>query len=182
MTNARVPFDGCYWVVPGSLLAGPYPASLDAVGKAMKLNALLQSGVRHVIDLTQAHEVFYYTRGLGRYEDDLERTAEEARWEVTVVHFPILDMDVPPRQVMVQILDDIDGALARESPVFVHCWGGLGRTGTVVGCYLARHSLANGTQALERIVDLRRHNPLADYPSPQTAAQRDMIVSWRVGE
>lgn len=183
-TTARmpVPFDGCYWVIPGRLLAGPYPASLDAAGRMTKLKGLLQCGIRRVIDLTEHHEVFYYTRGLALYEDDLERAAEELQVEVQVVHFPILDMDVPPRSVMVQVLDEIDAALEAESPVFVHCWGGLGRTGTVVGCYLARHNLARGEKALDEIIKLRRHNPLADYPSPQTASQRHMIASWGVGE
>ncbi len=182
MPGFSVPFDGCYWVVPGRLLAGPYPGSLDAAGKMMKLRGLLQCGIRRVIDLTEKHEVFYYTRGLAIYEDELEHAAEELQVEVRVVHFPIVDMDVPPRSVMVQILDCIDAALGAASPVFVHCWGGLGRTGTVVGCYLARHNLARGEKALDEIIKLRRHNPFADYPSPQTASQRHMIASWGVGE
>ncbi len=182
MPSSPVPFDGCYWVIRGKLLAGPYPGSLDASSKGRKLKELLRSGVRHVIDLTEPHEVFYYTRGMAHYEDDLERHAEELGGEIKIVHFPVPDMDVSPRSIMVQILDDIDAALARGLPVFIHCWGGLGRTGTVVGCYLARHNLACGEKALEKIVELRRHNPLADYPSPQTSVQRQMIVSWRVGE
>ncbi len=34
---------------------------------------------------------------------------------------------------MTQILDDIDSAIADEGVAYVHCWGGIGRTGTVVG-------------------------------------------------
>ncbi|WP_374108489.1 hypothetical protein [Nostoc sp. XA010] len=33
-------------------------------------------------------------------------------------------------------LPPIDRALNGQEKVYVHCWGGIGRTGIVVGCYL----------------------------------------------
>ena len=45
---------------------------------------------------------------------------------------------------MTRILDDVDAALADGGAVYVHCWGGIGRTGTVVGCWLVRHGLDDG--------------------------------------
>ena len=46
------------------------------------------------------------------------------------------------------ILDEIDGAILNGKTVYVHCLGGIGRTGTVVGCYLVRHGIAAGGKAL----------------------------------
>ena len=44
----------------------------------------------------------------------------------------------------------IDEAMSAGKAVYVHCWGGVGRTGTVVGCWLVRHG-RTGEQALEQI-------------------------------
>lgn len=65
--------------------------------------------------------------------------------------------------------------------MYVHCWGGVGRTGTVVGCYLVRSGLS-GDEALARIRQLRRNEATANRPSPETDEQRNMVRSWRAGE
>ncbi len=43
----------------------------------------------------------------------------------------------------------------------MHCWGGVGRTGTVVGCWLVRHGLDDG-DAIARIATLRRELPAGE--------------------
>jgi protein-tyrosine phosphatase len=90
---------------------------------------------------------------------------------------PIPDFDVPSRAQMVRILDEIDQALMAQRKVYVHCLAGLGRTGTVVGCYLVRHGLS-GPDALKRIQVLRRDALGAHDPSPTTEAQRRMVQYW----
>jgi hypothetical protein len=57
-----------------------------------------------------------------------------------------------------------------------------GRTGTVVGCFLARHGIAHGKKALAMISRLRLNDPRAHEPSPDTPVQRDMVASWKEGE
>ena len=83
---------------------------------------------------------------------------------------------------MRDILDEIDHALAKNSPVYVHCLGGKGRTGTVVGCYLARHGIAVGRAALAKIRELRRNHPDAHVISPETEEQRQFVIRWKKGE
>jgi len=75
---------------------------------------------------------------------------------------------------MVRILDAIDTALTGEQVVYVHCMGGIGRTGTVIGCYLVRHG-QTGAEALQTIARLR--GGLAE--SPETEEQRRMVRTWR---
>jgi protein-tyrosine phosphatase len=82
---------------------------------------------------------------------------------------------------MKAILDHIDRAITYEKMVYVHCWGGIGRTGTVVGCYLVRHGLS-GPEALERLQILRRETAKWWRSSPETDEQRAMILSWQIGE
>ena len=86
-------------------------------------------------------------------------------------------MDVPSPQDMNRILNEIDSSLSADRPVYVHCWGGKGRTGVVVGCYLVRQGLS-GHEALEKIKDLRRYEAEGNLPSPQTTSQREMVISW----
>jgi protein-tyrosine phosphatase len=84
---------------------------------------------------------------------------------------------------MQMILDTIDSAMQRKLATYVHCWGGLGRTGTVVGCYVARHGIASGDVALHRIIHLRHnHDAAFPRPSPETARQRAMIRQWQQGQ
>ena len=46
-------------------------------------------------------------------------------------------MGLPTAGQVMQILDDIDATRAHCGAVYVHCWGGVGRTGTlVIGCWL----------------------------------------------
>ena len=56
---------------------------------------------------------------------------------------------------MTRILDEVDDGAREGGAVYVHCWGGIGRTGTVVGCWLLRHGLDRG-DAIARIAELRR--------------------------
>ena len=76
------------------------------------------------------------------------------------------------------ILNAIDTALDQGRPTYVHCWGGRGRTGTVVGCYLTRHSIESDEDALATVERLRRGEETANKPSPETAEQRDMVRAW----
>ena len=163
-----------YWVVPGRFAAGEYPGATNRRQAAGRLRTLLRAGIDHFINLTERHEP------LGPYA---EVAAQEAgQLDMTVVHarHPIGDMRVPRRpQQTAGILDAIDEALADGRNVYVHCWGGIGRTGTVVGCWLVRHGMT-GDEALDQIaewwqdVEKSYIHPL----SPQTHEQRRYVRNW----
>lgn len=169
--------DRAYWVVRGKFMAGAYPGSKNEAEALKKGRELLDCGIRHVISLMEVHEVDHSGEAFVPYEELFSRLAQGQSNEVSFVRFPIRDMDVPASGTMVSILDEIDRALDGGRPVYVHCWGGRGRTGTVVGCYLVRHGL-QGEEALRRITELRRDLPDAHMPSPETEAQRNMVTRW----
>jgi len=167
-----VPVDGSYWVVPGVLLAGRHP-NLAGLGEARSAaGRLLEAGIGCFVDLTQSEEY-----GLSDYGPLVQgRTPADGRpW--LVLHHPIEDMSLPSAQAMVQILAAIDAALAAGHMVYVHCHAGLGRTGTVIGCWLARR-LGSGQAALEELARLRRVAGLAGSQSPETDEQRAFVINW----
>ncbi|MBI5579944.1 MAG: hypothetical protein HY895_12375 [Deltaproteobacteria bacterium] len=45
-----------YWVIPGKLLAGFYPGAKDPKEATTKLTALINVGIRHVINLMEPDE------------------------------------------------------------------------------------------------------------------------------
>lgn len=64
----------------------------------------------------------------------------------------------------------------------MHCWGGSGRTGTVVGCSLVRHDMAVGEEDPATIRYLRRTEGKALAESSQTDEQRKFVFAWRPGQ
>lgn len=181
-TALPLPFPHSYWVIPGKLLAGHYPGSSDPIEAHRKLIGLVEAGIRRVVNLQEADERNYFGEPFVPYERELHRIAAERNTEATMIRMPIRDLSVPSREEMRAILDEIDRSIGQNRPVYVHCWGGLGRTGTAVGCYLARHGIATGWDALRKIKSLRRGTPDWRASSPQTESQFAMVRGWSKGE
>jgi protein-tyrosine phosphatase len=161
-----LPIPGCYWVEPGRLLAGEYPGAWDAAEAAARLRRFCSCGIELFVDLTEEHEV-------EPYDHLLDGARHERR--------PIADFGTATNADYRATLDAIDEALAGDVRVYVHCRGGLGRTGTVVGCWLVRHG-KDGGDAVARIASLRRGTPHATSPSPETPEQRGVIAGWHRGD
>lgn len=181
-TGTDVPFARSYWVSQYSLLAGCYPGDAHPENALEKLSGLLNAGVRTVLSLQEEGETGHSGHSFKPYVETIQSLAEDRGVAVKCVRMAIEDNNVPAKTYMTNILDFIDTCMLNDSPVFVHCWGGHGRTGTVVGCWLARHGIAQGDDALKKIQYLRRNEQTSYKPSPQTAAQCDMVRSWRQGE
>ena len=79
---------------------------------------------------------------------------------------------------MTAILDEIDAELGRGGIPYVHCWGGCGRTGTVIGTWWVRHGMTGGL-AVDRYHRLSR--AIQWQECPQTEAQRAVIRGWQPG-
>jgi hypothetical protein len=171
-TPATVPIPDSYWLLEGQLLAGEYPGRLDEHETRPKLERMLASGIRSFIDLTETDDP------LQPYDAVLMEVAAARGIDVRYQRLPIRDMDVPPSESMAEILSLIGREIAAGRPVYVHCWGGIGRTGTVAGCWLIEqgHSCE---QAFARIKELRAQTPDGQMESPQTAAQRAFVRDWK---
>jgi hypothetical protein len=173
MNGPGRPFPESYWVIPGRFLAGEYPGRFDEGETRRRLDALLEQGCASFIDLTTPGE-------LPPYLPVLEDLARARGTGIEYRRFPIDDRGLPTPGRMTEILDAIDASLAGGRPVYLHCWGGVGRTGTTVGCYLVRHG-RSGAQALDRLAEWWLEVPKRSaYPrSPETDEQVQFILGWR---
>ena len=161
------PFPEAYWVEPGLLLAGPYPAPRWAHITNDKLQKLLRASIQLFVDLTEKGEALPY--------------ADKLMGKARHVRMPISDFDIPSTSEMAAILTVLDRAIRQQQRVYVHCLAGMGRTGTVIGCYLVRHGM-DGAEALKTIRKLRANTPFARSPSPETEMQQRMVLRWPIGQ
>jgi hypothetical protein len=63
----------------------------------------------------------------------------------------------------------------------VHCWGGIGRTGTIVGCWLVEREQLAAPDALARIGALRALTLHCRVTSPETGDQCEFVNAWDFG-
>ncbi len=146
------PHANCYWLLPGRVLAGEYPAK--------HLAAIEAAGITHFIDLT-------------------ERAGYVPATAAHALH-PITDFGIPTVAGMRRTLDAIAAALAGGGAVYLHCKAGIGRTGTVAGCLLVEHGFA-GDQALALLQAKFKSAGQSAWVgrTPETDAQREFIRSWQ---
>jgi len=159
------------WRVDEHLLAGEFPAAKgDPVRSDEKLQLLVDAGVRTFVDLTDADTTDAH---LAPYEPRLQSVAAMRGLDLRRVNLPIPDRGVADDARYDQIVATIDQHRDRGG-VYVHCWGGVGRTGTVVGCVLA--AAGHDHDAIEgRLVELRAGTRKAHRRCPENAAQLAVI-------
>lgn len=142
------------------------------------MSSILDSGITVFVNLQEPTETGMGHRPFRDYRPLVRRLSGGLLPDPAFHRFPIPDMGVTSTETIREALDQIDGAHVGGRVVYIHCWGGHGRTGTVVGCWLVRHGLTPD-QALERLTELRQHDDyLNAMGSPQTRAQVQMIRKW----
>ncbi|HEX8351199.1 MAG TPA: ADP-ribosylglycohydrolase family protein [Hymenobacter sp.] len=167
------PIPNSYWATE-HVLGCEYPGDLKEEKARAKLTALLAAGITDFYDLTEPHE-------LKSYEFLLQEVASETGRIVTYRRFPIRDVDVPNLATLETILAALADTVSSGRKAAVHCWGGIGRTGTVIGCYLVRAQHLSGDQALATIAELWQgaEKSVRKPHSPETAAQCRLVEEFR---
>lgn len=145
--------------------AGAYLGALHQPEAIAKLQWVAHQQIDVVIDLTTPAD------RLESYVELLPIYAPHA------IHhtFPIKDMGIPSPAQLLAILDTITHAVAARKRVYIHCWGGIGRTGTVVACWYIR----NGLSAADALAKLAQVRDGFDRTSPEAAIQFSFVAQWQ---
>ncbi len=162
------PLANTYWVIPGRLLAGEYPGGANDTETRPRLASLQASGINSFVDLTEEGELHPYHHLL----------AKRSRY----LRSAIVDASVPNNVSQIRnLLATIREGLDQGHHLYVHCRAGVGRTGLVMGCFLA-NAEGGGKKALKLLNHLWIQSERANqWPKvPQTAAQADYVKQWLI--
>lgn len=157
-----------WWVEPNRLLAGEYPGATTPESAEAKIRVLLDAGIDTVIDLTtQYDDLTPYQARLRAAAENSGRTARY--FSHPIPHYGVID-DAGYDAILARIHSELDDGRT----VHVHCWGGKGRTSTVIGCLLAESGLRYD-DVIDRIAELRVGTRKAADLCPESAAQHDVL-------
>lgn len=165
-TRQSAPMENCFQVGNERIWACEYPFNLNKKAGKRKLQGVLDFGITHFIDLTMEGELHPYKLYI-----PCDTFVEYHR-------YPIPDVGVPVSCAsMLTILKNIDHILQNfHAKICLHCWGGVGRTGTVVACWLARRRRLNFSDTMAIIYQMWAKCPKSHYRNiPDTEEQTDFI-------
>jgi protein-tyrosine phosphatase len=170
------PTDVQHYPVEPGLFAGEYPGGVRRENALARIRQLAAEGVTTFIDLTTPEDA---ALGLDPYDHLLADYGPELAHH----RFAIPDMGIPADpETMRAALDLIRREKAGGRVCYVHCWGGIGRTGTAVACWLVEQGMTPDA-ALARVQQLYESHMSAEkrerYPlSPQQPVQLAYVQNW----
>lgn len=141
--------------------AGEYAG--DKFNPKDKIQSLLDFGITHFIDLTE--------------EGDLDSYKQYIPENCCHCRFPIRDVSVPKEcKSVYELMKYIDIVISNpDNKVYIHCWGGVGRTGLIVGCYYVYRG-ETAKQALEHLSESFKQCPKSEHRrTPETREQIEFI-------
>jgi atypical dual specificity phosphatase len=134
------------WLIEGRLAGVSRPRSEDA------LAMLKACGVHAILSLAE----------------EPPPAAMLEKLDLHAAHVPVADFSAPTIRQVEQAVAAIDCFLDAGLAVAVHCGAGLGRTGTILACYLVRQ----GASADTAIASVRARRPGSIETAEQEAAVR----------
>jgi protein-tyrosine phosphatase len=132
------------------------------VSLSQDIATIKAQGISNVITLVSEEELA--SKNLQHFMQEMDNAGIE------VYHSPIKDYGLPSQGQMDSISDYLNTCLAKNKNVLVHCMGGFGRSGTVMGCYAKRH--LNQPNPIQYVRDTRGQDAI------ETEEQEKFVLTY----
>ena len=138
--------DNFSWLIDNKLAGSAIPTSMDEV------QWVIDQGVKSIVSVR---------------EEPLD-----SDWtnNVNYLHVHSNDMSVPEFDDLVKAVDFIHNRITNNEPAMVHCLAGLGRTGTILACYLIKYQKMSAEKAIQKIRE-ERPGSIQSFPQEEIIFQ-----------
>ena len=143
--------DNFSWIIEEKLAGSAIPTSKD------EIDWIKQEGIRSIVTIR---------------EEPLE---DEWIKDVNYLHVHSNDMGIPEFSDLVNSVDFIHQRITNDQPVMVHCLAGLGRTGTILACYLIKYEDMTADDAIEK-VRRERHGSIQSFSQEEIIFRFEKFV------
>ena len=143
--------DNFSWIIEEKLAGSAIPTSKD------EIDWIKQEGVKSIVTIRE------------------EPLKDEWIKDVNYLHVHSNDMGIPEFSDLVNSVDFIHQRITNDEPVMVHCLAGLGRTGTILACYLIKYEDMTADDAIEK-VRRERHGSIQSFSQEEIIFRFEKFV------
>ncbi len=144
--------DNFSWLIEGKLAGSAIPTSFE------EIKWLIDGGVKSIVTVREES-----------LDDDWMKN-------INYLHIHSNDMGVPEFEDLVKAVDFIHQRITNNEPVMVHCLAGLGRTGTILACYLIKYQKLSADDSIQKVRE-SRPGSIQSFPQEEIIFQFEKSVN-----
>jgi len=95
---------------------------------------------------------------------------------INYLHIHSNDMGVPEFDDLTRAVDFIHERITNNEPVMVHCLAGLGRTGTILACYLIKYEKLSANDSIQKVRE-SRPGSIQSFPQEEIIFQFEKFIN-----